>query len=84
MEKTEEVAIKVIIERIMILDFKVIRVAYFIPSLKTVRGPKLNHGTPALVRGRKTQRNRIKPFTIIRTFKTSFKFTLDIMIKDKG
>jgi len=84
MEKTEEVAIKVIIERMMILDFKVMRVAYFIPSLKIVRGPKLNHGTPVLVKGRKTQRNRIKAFTTTKLFKTSFKFTLDIKIRDKG
>ena len=84
MEKTEEVAIRVIIERMMILDFKVIRATYSILSLKTVRGPKSNHGTPPLVKGRKIQRNRIKPFTISRPFKTSFKFTLETRIRDRG
>lgn len=84
MENTEEVAIKVIIERMMMLDFKVMRVAYSIPSLKTVRGPKLNHATPALVKGRKIQRNRMKAFTISRLFKISFKFTLETRIRDKG
>ena len=64
MVKMDMVDIRAMRARMMVLDFKVIRVAKRIPSFVAVNGPSENKGDPSVVNGSSNQRKKIKVLTM--------------------
>lgn len=59
--------------RMIAFDFSVIRRAYSIPSRDALSGPREKIVCPGYVKGRKNQRKRTKPLTIMRRHPTFFR-----------
>jgi hypothetical protein len=84
MVKMDMVDIRAMRVRMMVLDFKVIRVAKRIPAFVAVKGPKENKGAPSVVKGSSNQRKRTKALTMRRRTTTLWMGSLARNVKERA